>query len=160
VRAPWPEGIDGKLPAVQEAGDENGEDGDEDAAEWMSLDVEDIRFDLLALPVTDETGVVLVTGELPVGDYARVRLFVIDPMLWFNTALQIGNAYTYEPDVGYAVTIPSGNQTGIKTDQGFSIPEGGGDVLLVFDENASLANVHGTGNGKVMLAPALRVRTP
>lgn len=145
------------LPAVQDEGD--GENG-QDTLSWMALDVEDIRIDLLALPMADEDGVVLVTGDLPVGDYARVRLFVTDPMLWLNAPLQVGGAYTYDAGVGHPVTIPSGTQTGIKTDQGFSVADGGGDVLLVFDENATLANVHGTGNGKVMLAPVLRVRTP
>ncbi|HEX9631380.1 MAG TPA: DUF4382 domain-containing protein [Gemmatimonadales bacterium] len=148
------------LPAVQDEGDENGENGDGEGGGWVSLDVEDVRFDLLALPTTDETGIVLVTGELPVGDYLRVRLFVTDPMVWFNTPIQLGQAFTFDPDVGYDVFIPSGDQTGIKTDQGFSIPEGGGDVTLVFDENASLANVAATGNGRVILAPVIRVNNP
>ena len=145
------------LPAVQDEGDENGENGDGEGGGWVPLDVEDVRFDLLALPTTDETGIVLVTGELPVGDYLRVRLFVTDPMVWFNTPILLGQAFTFDADVGYEVFIPSGDQTGIKTDQGFSVPEGGGDVALVFDENASLANVAATGNGSVILAPVIRV---
>ena len=145
------------LPAVQDEGDENGENGDGEGGGWVSLDVEAVRFDLLALPTTDETGIVLVTGELPVGDYLRVRLFVTDPMVWFNTPILLGQAFTFDADVGYDVFIPSGDQTGIKTDQGFSVPEGGGDVALVFDENASLANVAATGNGSVILAPVIRV---
>jgi len=145
------------LPAVQDEGDENGENGDGEGGGWVPLDVEDVRFDLLALPTTDETGIVLVTGELPVVDYLRVRLFVTDPMVWFNTPILLGQAFTFDADVGYEVFIPSGDQTGIKTDQGFSVPEGGGDVALVFDENASLANVAATGNGSVILAPVIRV---
>jgi hypothetical protein len=149
------------LPAVQDEEDENGENGENgDGANggWLSLDVEDVRFDLLALPATAETGVVLVIGELPVGDYGMVRLFVTDVTVWFNTAVELGQAFTYDADVGYDVFVPSGAQTGIKTDQGFSVPEGGGDVALVFDENASLTNVSATGNGKVILAPVIRVR--
>ena len=144
------------LPAVQDDEDENGENGENGG--WQSLDVEDVRFDLLALPATDETGLVLVIGELPVGDYRNVRLFVSDVMVWFNTPIQIGAAFTYDADVGYEVVVPSGDQTGIKTDQGFSVPVEGADVALVFDENATLANVTATGNGKVILAPVLRVK--
>jgi hypothetical protein len=139
-------------------GDNGDGDGDDDGnGQWQSLDVEDVRLNLLALPSTDETGIVLAIGELPVGDYAHLRMFVTEPLLWLNTPLQIGNAAMFEPDVGHVVTIPSHDQTGIKSDQGFSVPEGGGDVLLVFDEDASLANIHGTGNGRVMMAPVLRV---
>jgi hypothetical protein len=138
------------LPAVQDPAGEGADSG------WLSLDVGDARFNLLALPTTPEAGIPLVTGELPPGDYAGVRLFVSDVTAWFNAPVHVGPA-AFEPNVGYAVVVPSGDQSGIKTDQGFSIPEGGGDVVLVFDEHASLANVTATGNGKVILAPVIKV---
>ena len=139
------------LPAVQEEG------GEEGAGGWISLDLEPVRFNLLALPTATDAGFPLATGELPVGDYGNVRLFVSEVTLWLNTGFQLGQAFTFEPNVGYPVFVPSGDQTGIKTDQGFTIPEGGGDVVLVFHENATLSNVTGTGNGRVILAPVIRV---
>jgi hypothetical protein len=135
-------------------GESNGDGGP-----WIPLDVEDVEIDLVALPVEGEPGITLVTTDLDPGEYRNVRLFVRNAVLWLNTPFQVGNA-VYGTEDGHPVRIPSGDQTGIKTDQGFTIPDGGGDVALVFDENATLANVHGTGNGQVMLAPVLRVRSP
>jgi len=143
------------LPAVQTDGGQNGTGDEGDTGGWLSLDVGGLRLDLLALPSTAETGIPLTTGDLPAGDYAGVRLFVSDVTAWFNTPIQVGHA-SFEPNVGHAVFIPSGDQTGIKTDQGFSIPEGGGDVVLVF-EGASLQNITATGNGRVILAPVIKV---
>lgn len=136
------------LPA---GGDEENRGG------WVSLDVDDVTLDLMALPTDPADAVILATGELPAGAYGMLRLFVSDATILFNTPVQLGQAFTYEAGTPYTVFIPSGDQTGIKTDQGFTLAEGAVEVGLLFDEHATLANVTGTGNGMVIMAPVLRV---
>jgi hypothetical protein len=140
-------------------GEGDGEGEGEGGGGWISLDVSDVPFDLIALPTTSQPGLVIATGTLPAGSYRKVRLFVSDTAVRFNTTIQIGAAFTFEPNVTYPVRIPSGEQSGIKTDIGFTVSAEGGVVGLVFDEEATLANITATGNGQVILAPVIHART-
>lgn len=133
------------------------EDDEDNDAAWQSLDVVgNGRIDLVNLPTESEDGIVIASGDVAAGDYWNVRFFLEDVTIWFNRQIQLGQAFTYQPDTEYGVMVPSGDQTGLKTDAEFSIPEGGGEVSIVFDASASLANVTGTGTGMVILAPVLR----
>jgi hypothetical protein len=157
-----------RIEVLPGAGPREGEDegADADTAEqtdtadhgggWIPLDVTETELDLLALPPESQPGVVIAIGDLPAGRYRSVRLFLDGATIRFRTAVRLNAGLTLEPDLPYPVRIPSGDQTGVKTDAEFTVSEEGGTVELVFDEAATLANVTATGNGDVMIAPVLR----
>lgn len=143
------------LPAESE--DPDSTDGNDDA-EWVYL-VPDtaLRINLMALPTADDS--LFVTGELPVGDYRKIRLQVSESTVWFNEAITQGPA-TLDPDVEHPVEIPSGSTSGIKTDLGFMVEDDGNQTPapanLVFDPGLTFTNLHLTGSGKVMLSPVFK----
>jgi len=117
----------------------------------------------VANPVTeDESPLVIASGAVLVGDYASVRLFVDEAVIRFSEAVSLGLSLTFDADFDYDVSIPSGEETGIKTDAEFSVvadAEGNvNDVGLLFSPGATFLNVTGTGSGEVILAPVIRGR--
>ncbi len=124
--------------------------------DWYSLEVVgDGRLDLMHLPAETESGLVIAAGEIPPGVYSHLRLFVRDAMIWFNTAIERPNGVLFEPDVGYEVVIPSVEETGIKTRMDLEVPEGGGEIVLVFDNADMMARAVATGSGEIMVPPVL-----
>ncbi|MBI2073299.1 MAG: DUF4382 domain-containing protein [Gemmatimonadetes bacterium] len=127
-----------------------------DEGVWISL-VVDATFDLMALPTTDGSPLVIATGSLDVGNYGDVRLFVASAQIVFKQDVSLGvslNTFTAgEP--GYPVDIPSGPETGIKTDAEFTV-EADTDVSLLFSPSATFLTVTGTGDGHVILEPVIR----
>lgn len=143
-----------------EAGDTNS------ASAWSSLSLSaPVEIDLMALPMEgDSSPIVIATATLAAGTYSRVRLFVTDPRIVFTSDLAIGLGVMFQGGVEYDVTIPSGSQTGIKTDASFTVTassDGGTatDVGLLFDAGTTFANVTATGSGGVILSPVLKSRT-
>lgn len=137
-----------------------GGDEDDDGA-WISLTLPDtVDLDLMALPTTAGSPLVVASGALPVGDYQNVRLFVASATIEFTGPLSLGGAVTFDANVMYDVTIPSGAQTGLKTDAAFSVTADGqgnvNDVDLLFSTGSTFQNVTGTGTGEVILAPVIR----
>jgi len=132
--------------------------GDEEGGGWVSLDVTaNGTIDLMALPGDPAGAIVLAQGEVPVGTYAMVRLFFSDAEVTFNVDVTAGG-HTFEAGVAHPVTFASGAQTGIKTDAGFDVPDGGGVVAVQFDAETSFSHVTATGSGQIMVPPVLRVR--
>lgn len=131
---------------------------------WMRLDfAAPVQVDLMALPDSGRSPLVIASGKIAAGTYNQVRLFVTNPEIVFKGAIQLGAGPTFQAGVQYSVTIPSVDQTGIKTDASFTVTastSGGAtaDVGLLFDAGSSLANVAVTGTGKVMLSPVIRRR--
>ncbi len=124
--------------------------------DWYSLEVVgDGRIDLMHLPAETESGLIIATGEIPPGVYSHLRLFVSDAMIWFNSPLERPNGVLFEPDVGYEVVIPSVEETGIKTRMDLEVPEGGGEIVLVFDDDDMMARAVAMGNGGIIVAPVL-----
>ncbi len=133
------------------------EEGVEDAGGWITLvlagDV--VTLDLASLPPAFAAPLVIATGDVDAGSYQSVRLFVSDAEIVFVEDVNVGQAiFDKEPEI-HAVTIPSGAQTGLKTDMAF-IVDGSTDVNLLFDEGATFQNATATGNGTVILSPVLR----
>ncbi len=124
---------------------------------WQSLSLDaPAELDLMALPTEGESPIVIASGELEVGDYRMVRLFMSDATIVFNTDISLGQAITFEAgEPGHAVRIPSGAETGTKTDAEFSVVADT-DVNLLFDPAATFLNVAVTGTGQVILAPVIR----
>lgn len=126
---------------------------------WRSLSVEPVELDLMALPVEGEVPLVLASGMVDAGDFRMARLFVSDAIIVLEEPVTVGNTTYDAGEPGHSVTIPSGLQTGLKTDFDVNVTvDGDTEVLLVFDPDATFKNVTATGNGKIMLAPVLRSR--
>lgn len=142
------------LPAVAD-------DGADDAGSWIFLTIVPVELDLMALPTVGggEPPLVIAAGRVLAGDYRSVRLFVGDATIVFQAAVSVGQAMFAEA-VDHAVTIPSGAETGLKTDLAFTVEndsDGNAQELnLLFDEGATFQNATATGNGTVILSPVLR----
>ena len=128
-----------------------------DSTAWYTLDlVGPGRLDLLHLPTDSANGLVLASGSVPPGDYRHVRLEISDATIWFDTTVTAWNGVTFKPDTGYAVLIPSARQSGLKTDAGLTVPNGGGDVTLIFDADATIRGALVSGSGKIIVVPVIR----
>jgi hypothetical protein len=133
-------------------------EGEEEEAEWIFLTLDEpIQIDLMSLPTEEDS--LFVTGELPVGDYGKIRLQVSDASVWFNETIAQGPA-TLDPDIEHPVTVPSGSTSGIKTDLSFTVADDGNGtpaaVSLAFDPALTFSNLHVTGSGKVTLSPVFK----
>lgn len=131
-----------------------------DTTGWIELaTVAPASLDLFALPTGDEGAITIAAGDLVPGDYGNLRVFIESAQIWFNTEITAhGNGQVFAPDEPYDVIIPSADQTGIKTDAGFTVPEEGGDIALTFDADATVQHVNVTGNGKIMMPPVIKIR--
>lgn len=128
---------------------------------WVSLTLPTpVEVDLMALPVEGASPIVLASGSLPVGDYRNVRLYVTEASIVFTGPITLGDgAASYEGGITYTVTVPSGTETGIKTDATFTVTadETGTplDVDLLFEPAATFQNVTANGADSVMLTPVI-----
>jgi hypothetical protein len=104
------------------------------------------RLDLLALSGgLAET--LLNSFTLPAGHYAWIRLMV-DTAGTRDSCIVVGGTE-------HELTIPSGDETGLKLNRGFDVPDGGSaDFTIDFDLRKS---VHVTGTGEYLLRPTLRL---
>ena len=104
------------------------------------------RLDLLALSGgLAET--LLNSFTLPAGHYNWIRLAV-------DTA-GTRDSYIVVGGTEHELTIPSGDETGLKLNRGFNVPAGGSaDFTVDFDLRKS---VHLTGTGEYLLRPTLRL---
>ncbi len=125
-----------------------------DDAAWKSMPLNPaVPLDLMALPESDTSPLVIAAGPLDDGDYRMVRLLVSGGKIVFKNEISLGQAFTFTADEPeYDVIIPSGV---IKTDTEFAV-DGPTDVNLFFDPDATFQNATATGSGKVILTPVLR----
>lgn len=137
-----------------------GRDEEEDGS-WVTLDLDErVLLDLMALPTEGESPLVIASGEVEVGTYANVRLFTDSASIRFKGPIELGVAATFEAGEDYLVEIPSGTQTGIKTNLTFTVEAEGdlNDVSLLFSSGSTFQNVTATGTGRVMLTPIIHER--
>lgn len=129
-------------------------------SQWYSLTVDgDGRLDLVNLPVAASAGLLLASGEVPAGDYGAARLFISDATIWLNTPVTTDVGVTLQADTGYTVSLPRmADRMGIATGAGFTIPDGGGTVALVFDASATIGGAGVRDDGTVVLRPVIRPR--
>ncbi|MGH7753014.1 MAG: DUF4382 domain-containing protein [Gemmatimonadales bacterium] len=139
-----------RVEALPRGGDEDSEHG------WVSVDVSaNGALDLMALPTDPAGGIVLAAGTVPVGTYAKVRLFFTEAAVTFNTDVTVGSQ-TFAAGVAHPVTFPSGAESGIKTQAGFEVADGGGAVTVAFDAETTFRHVGATGSGQINVPPVLR----
>jgi hypothetical protein len=136
-------------------------DGEENEGAWQTLTLDAaVTLDLMALPTEEEGSVVIGAGTVPVGNYSMVRLLVSEGEIVFKGPIALGAAQTFDGGTPYPVAIPSGAQTGLKTDVSFEVTAADDETLnaayLVFEPGTTFQNVTATGNGQVILAPVLR----
>jgi hypothetical protein len=127
--------------------------------QWYSLTVvSGGRIDLMHLPTDTTHGLLLASDTIPAGAYGAARLIISDATLWLNTAVTTANGVTLQPNTGYTVELPhrGGEPMGIMTNAGFTVPSGGGNVVLIFDASQMFATPIVTDSGKVVLGPVLR----
>ncbi len=140
-------------------GDDDGEDFEEREAGWTTLNIVGSGvLDLVHLPDSGSAGLTVASGSLPAGRYRHVRLFVTNPMVFFDSTIVTPQGDTLKAGVGYPVTIPSADSTGaaIRTDESFTVPSGGGNVSLVFDKDDTIRHIVITGDGKILIPPVIR----
>ena len=134
-------------------------DADNDCCgEWHHLTVAaDTWIDLMALPADADSAFVIASGDLPIGEYRKIRISVGGAFIWFNTEQTTGPE-NFFVDTEYGVTVPSGR---LNTNVALTVEDDGtGNAVpinLVFDPNMTFKNVHTTGSGKVILTPQFRL---
>ena len=137
---------------------------DENDAAWIRLPLDPavaldpaVTLDLLTLPTSGDSPIVIAAGPVDEGAYRMVRFLVSGGTIVFDADVSAGQFTFAAGNPGYEVTIPSGAQTGLKTDLAFTVGEGGStEVSLLFDEGATFQNATATGSGTVILTPVLR----
>ncbi|MGD2135513.1 MAG: DUF4382 domain-containing protein [Gemmatimonadales bacterium] len=128
---------------------------------WVSLTLSTpANIDLMTLPVEGASPVVITSGSVAVGDYRNVRLFVSEASIVFTGPITLGEgAASYDGGTTYTVTVPSGMETGIKTDATFTVTADDSgtpvDVDLLFEPTSTFQNVTANGTGGVMLTPVI-----
>jgi hypothetical protein len=132
-----------------------------DAGGWLALTLDQpVSLDLMALPSESEGGIEIASGQVPVGSYAKVRLLVSGGEIVFDGPITLGAAPDFVGGTPYPVTIPSGSQTGLKTDVAFEVTAGADQTAnvahVVFEPGTTFLNVAATGSGRVNLNPVLR----
>ncbi len=139
--------------------DDDGDDWEETERGWVSLSIVGSGvLDLVHLPDSAAAGLTVASGSLPAGRYRHVRLFVTNPMIFFDSTFVTPQGDTLKAGVGYPVTIPSADSTGaaIRTDESFTVPSGGGDVQLYFDRDDTVRHIVITGDGTILVPPVIR----
>ena len=136
-------------------------EGDETAWQTLTLPAT-VTLDLMALPTETDGSVEIASGSVPVGQYKMVRLLVGEGEITFKGPLSLGGAVTFDGATAYPVTIPSGSQSGIKTDVSFEVTEGENATTnaayLVFAPGTTFQNLTATGGGGVMLNPVIHAK--
>lgn len=135
--------------------------GDDENAEssWLTLTLDAVTVDLMAIPAEDVGSFLLGEADVPVGDYRKVRLLTGDGTIVFNQTVTVPGM-TFDPDTEYPVTIPSGDQTGLKVTVSFEVVEGeegeANAAYILFEPGTTFQNVTVTGSGTIILTPVLR----
>jgi hypothetical protein len=142
--------------------------GDNDADDWEQREfgwtelpvVGDSELDLIHLPDSAAAGLPIATGTLPPGRYRHVRLFITNPMIYFDSLIVTPAGDTLQAGVGYPVTFPAADSTGavLKTDDPFVVPAAGDTVALYFDRDDTVRHIIITSDGQIIVPPVMRFR--
>lgn len=116
------------------------------------------HLDLVHLPDSTSAGLPVAAGTLPAGSYRHVRLFVTNPLIYFDSLIVTPAGDSLKPDTGYTVTFPSADSTGaiFKTDDPFVVAAAGDTVQMVFDRDDTVRHIIITGDGKIIVPPTFR----
>ncbi|HPQ71952.1 MAG TPA: DUF4382 domain-containing protein [bacterium] len=131
--------------ADDDAADDDAADDDDDGdGEWIDLDFDPTRYNLLELQ--NNVSALLADEELPAGLYSQIRLM-------FDCEENPPSIVIDGEES--ALTIPSGCNNGIRLTNQFTLVPGEPlELIMDFDVRKS---VHQTGNGKYMMRPTVRL---
>lgn len=125
-------------------------ENEEDEGAWVELPLSASLtnpVDLLGLPAG---GIEIASGEIEAGTYSNLRIFFGDATITLANDVTVGEQTFSTADNPHDLFIPSGEQTGIKIPL-FSVTiEAEADVVVLFDEDASVNTVAATGTGLLM----------
>jgi len=125
---------------------------------WVQLPIDSAHLDLIHLPDSAAAGIPVATGTLPAGRYRHVRLFIVNPLIYFDSTLVTPAGDTLKGGVAYPVIFPSADSTGatFRTDDPFVVPAAGDTVSLYFDRDDTVRHIIITGDGKIIVPPVMR----
>ena len=154
--------------ASASGGEHHGDNDADDSTEfeehefgWIQLDTAGgTHLDLVHLPDSTGPALLVASGGLPAGSYRHVRIFVVNPMIYFDSLIVTPAGDTLQPNVGYPVTFPSADSTGaiFKTDDPFVVAAAGDTVQMVFDRDDTVRHIIITGSGTIIVPPTFRFR--
>ena len=142
-------------------GDDDADDREEREFGWIQLPVTGGgHLDLVNLPDSGGTGILVASGALPAGRYRHVRLFITSPLIYFDSLIVTPAGDSLQAGVGYPVIFPSADSTGatIKTDDPFIVPAAGDTVQVTFDRDDTVHHIIITGDGRIIVPPVFRFR--
>ncbi len=155
----------GSADSAKSEHEENGEGERWDHAGWITVTLaQPDTIDLLALPVDSSKAIVIATDSIPAGTYGRVRLEVSSGSVTFDSTVTARHGITFQADSVYPLTIPSGAQSGIKTNVSFTVSADStgtpAPIQLIFDPTNTFTHLVVTGDGKIILSPFFRCEAP
>lgn len=129
---------------------------------WITIDLDPpVMID----PATLELGqvAVMTSAEMPEGDYDIVRLIPESVTVQFQTSssttpIVVGQREYAPAPAEHPATVPSGRIT-IPTAH-FTVDDGGGAVMIVWDAEETAATVNATGSGMILVLPVFNEATP
>ncbi len=139
------------VSALRTSGDEDNE------SNWVRIAVEPaVTLDLMNLPTTAETAVLLPRGDLAEGTYRSLRLHVSDATIQFTKNVQVGPR-TWAAGEAHPLRIPpQTEQSRIKIpNASFTIQDGAStEINLVMQPGTSVQSIAATPNF-ILMAPVL-----
>ena len=113
------------------------------------------QIDLMNLPTEPQDGIVLATGDVPAGEYHGVRLILSEGAIWLNTPVVTPSGDALAAGTAIPVRFPP---RGIMLRVDFTVPETGGNVPLVFEDETTVGNAIVLPDGTVLVTPVMRHR--
>ena len=125
---------------------------------WDTLAIDSAHLDLVHLPDSAAAGIKVATDSLPAGTYRHVRLFIVNPTIYFDSTIVTPAGDTLKAHTGYPVIFPFADSTGaiFRTDDPFVIPAKGDTVSLYFDRDDTVRHIIITQDGKIIVPPVMR----
>ena len=116
------------------------------------------HLDLIHLPDSAAAGLPVATDTLPAGTYRHVRLFFVNPLIYFDSLIVTPAGDTLQAGVGYPVVFPNADSTGatIRTDTPFVVGAVGDTVPVYFDRENTLRHIIITRDGTIIVPPVMR----
>jgi len=130
--------------------------GNDGGAGWTRIPLETTDIDLFALGEGEV--VELAVGELPVGEYHNVRLYLAGAWITFSKDMTFGNT-TILAGEETPLRIPSAENSGLKVASSrFEVSADVEESVLLLFDRSSVSSIKATGKG-IQMSPKLREAT-
>jgi hypothetical protein len=128
-----------------------------DEASWVRFPiVPAASLDLMNLPTSAQTPLVLPVGDLPAGTYQNLRLHVTNPTITFSQQVEVGQR-TWAAGQAHPLRIPGSDATAIKipTASFVVLNNDASEIDLVLQVGTSVQTIAATPNF-ILMAPVLQ----